>query len=113
MANSIEIDNFHAPELDVYTRLTVAQLLNRFEPKKVCLIAESPKVIERALNAGCRPVTIFVEKSKSEGKILRFFISSYNLFLRFLMLEVAFLQFFPFLFSLHKKSRKQRKQERR
>ena len=51
-----EITDFHAPELDVYARLTEAQLLNRFEPKKGMFIAESPKVIMRALEAGCVPV---------------------------------------------------------
>ena len=59
----IEIRDFHAPELDVYARLTEAQLLNRFEPKKGMLIAESPKVIMRALDGGCRPVSLLVERS--------------------------------------------------
>ena len=59
----IEISDFHAPELDVYARLTEAQLLNRFEPKKGMLIAESPKVIMRALDGGCRPVSLLVERS--------------------------------------------------
>ena len=61
MANIIEITDFQAPELDVYARLSEAQLLNRFEPEKGLFIAESPKVIERALNAGCIPVSILVE----------------------------------------------------
>ena len=59
----IEITDFHAPELDVYARLTEAQLLNRFEPKKGMLIAESPKVIMRALDGGCRPVSLLVERN--------------------------------------------------
>jgi tRNA G18 (ribose-2'-O)-methylase SpoU len=63
MREFIEITDFHAPELDVYTRLTEAQLLNRFEPKKGMFIAESPKVIERALDAGCEPVSFLVERS--------------------------------------------------
>ena len=53
MANIIEITDFSAPELDIYARLTEAQLLNRHEPEKGIFIAESPKVIERALDAGC------------------------------------------------------------
>ena len=61
--NLIEITDFQAPELDVYARLTEAQLLNRFEPKKGMFIAESPKVIQRALDAGCEPVSILVEKN--------------------------------------------------
>ena len=59
----IEITDFTAPELDVYARLTEAQLLNRFEPKKGMFIAESPKVIMRALDAGCEPVSLLVERS--------------------------------------------------
>jgi len=63
MRDFIEITDFHAPELDVYARLTEAQLLNRFEPKKGMFIAESPKVIQRALAAGCRPASLLVERS--------------------------------------------------
>lgn len=59
----IEIKDFSAPELDVYARLTEAQLLNRFEPKKGLFIAESPKVIMRALDAGCEPVSLLVERN--------------------------------------------------
>ena len=62
MINYIEITDFQAPELDVYARLTEAQLLNRFEPKKGMFIAESPKVIMRALDAGCVPVSLLVER---------------------------------------------------
>ena len=61
--NLIEITDFHAPELDVFARLTEAQLLNRFEPAKGMFIAESPKVIMRALDAGCQPVSLLVERS--------------------------------------------------
>ena len=58
-----EIMDFNAAELDVYARLTEAQLLNRFEPKKGMFIAESPKVIMRALDAGCKPVSLLVERN--------------------------------------------------
>ena len=68
MANIIEITDFLAPELDVYARLTEVQLLNREYPEKGLFIAESPKVIERALNAGCVPVSILVEKKHIEGE---------------------------------------------
>ena len=61
MANIIEITDFQAPELDVYARLTEVQLLNREYPEKGLFIAESPKVIQRALDAGYRPVSILVE----------------------------------------------------
>lgn len=66
--NLIEITDFEAPELDVYARLTEAQLLNRFEPKKGLFIAESPKVIERALDAGCVPVSFLAERSHIHGE---------------------------------------------
>ena len=57
-----EITDFSAPELDVYARLTEAQLLNRFEPRKGLFIAESPKVIMRALDAGYEPVSLLAER---------------------------------------------------
>ena len=66
--NLIEISDFQAPELDVYARLTEAQLLNRFEPKKGMFIAESPKVIMRALEAGCVPVSILAERGHIHGE---------------------------------------------
>ena len=68
MPNIIPITDFLAPELDVYARLTEVQLLNRFEPEKGLFIAESPKVIERALNAGCVPVSILVEDKHVHGE---------------------------------------------
>ena len=68
MANIIEITDFEAPELDVYARLTENQLLNRAEPQKGIFIAESPKVIERALDAGYVPISILVEKKHIEGQ---------------------------------------------
>ena len=67
MANVIEITDFSAPELDVYARLTEAQLLNRFEPAKGMFIAESPKVIHRALDAGCQPVSMLMERKDIDG----------------------------------------------
>ena len=57
----IEIQDFLAPELDVYARLTENQLLNREHPEDGLFIAESPKVIERALDGGCVPVSVLVE----------------------------------------------------
>ena len=63
MFELIEITDFSDPRLDVYARLTEAQLLNRFEPKKGMFIAESPKVILRALDAGCVPVSLLVERN--------------------------------------------------
>jgi len=68
MANVIEITDFQAPELDVYARLTEAQLLNRFEPQKGMFIAESPKVIDRALDVGCIPVSCLMQREHIEGQ---------------------------------------------
>ncbi len=67
MANVIEITDFSAPELDVYARLTEAQLLNRFEPARGLFIAESPKVIHRALDSGCEPVSLLMERKDIDG----------------------------------------------
>ena len=63
-----EITDFFAPELDVYARLSEVQLLNREFPEKGMFIAESPKVIERALNAGYEPVSCLMEKRHIEGE---------------------------------------------
>ena len=68
MNNIIEITDFLAPELDVYARLTEVQLLNREFPEKGLFIAESPKVIERALNAGYEPISCLMEKRHIEGE---------------------------------------------
>jgi len=62
MARVFEIDDFNAPELDVYARLTEAQLINRQEPQNAMFIAESPIVIQRALEAGYEPVSMLMEK---------------------------------------------------
>ena len=67
MADIIKITDFNATELDVYARLTEAQLLNRQEPENAMFIAESPKVIERALDAGCVPVSVLSEEKHISG----------------------------------------------
>ena len=59
----IQITDFSAPELDVYARLTEAQLLNRHRLSEGLFIAESPKVIMRALDGGCQPVSLLVEEN--------------------------------------------------
>ena len=68
MPNIIEITDFDAPELDIYARLTENQLLNRHQPEKGLFIAESPKVVERALDAGCTPVSLLLETRHIEGE---------------------------------------------
>lgn len=62
--NMTEITDFDAPELDVYARLTEAQLLNKDHPEDGLFIAESPKVISRALDGGYEPVSVLVEKKQ-------------------------------------------------
>lgn len=66
MANIITITDFYDKALDVYARLTENQLLNRDDPSKGIFIAESPKVIERALDAGCVPLSFLVEDKHVE-----------------------------------------------
>ncbi|MGN1307952.1 MAG: TrmH family RNA methyltransferase [Faecousia sp.] len=68
MPNIIEITDFSDPALDVYARLTEAQLLNREQPAQGLFIAESPKVIERALDAGCVPVSLLMQREHIEGQ---------------------------------------------
>ena len=68
MPNIIEITDFNAPELDVFARLTENQLVNHHEPHKGMFIAESPKVVERALDAGYEPVSLLLEKKHIEGE---------------------------------------------
>ena len=67
MPNIIEITDFHASELDPYARLTQNQLRNRLEPEKGIFIAESPKVIDRALDAGYKPVSLLMERKQITG----------------------------------------------
>lgn len=68
MSNIIEITNFEAPELDIYARLSENQLRHYHEPNGGLFIAESPKVIERALDAGCLPSSILVEQKHIAGQ---------------------------------------------
>ncbi len=66
MINIIEIKDLDAPELQIYYNLNEAQLFHYFEPKPGIFIAESPKVIERALDAGCVPMSFLMEKKHVE-----------------------------------------------
>ncbi len=68
MPNIIEVNDLSLSELDVYARLTEAQLRNRLEPEKGIFIAESPKVINRALNAGYQPISLLMERKHIEGQ---------------------------------------------
>ena len=61
MPSLFPITDFADPALDVYARLTENQLVNREDLSQGLFIAESPKVIERALNAGYVPVSFLME----------------------------------------------------
>ena len=68
MPNIMEISDLTLPALDVFTRLTEAQLRNRLEAEKGVFIAESPKVIARALDAGCEPLSLLMERKHIDGQ---------------------------------------------
>ncbi|MBQ2202311.1 MAG: RNA methyltransferase, partial [Clostridia bacterium] len=67
MINIVHLDSIERAELDVYARLTEAQIRNRLEPEKGIFIAESPKVIRLALDAGFEPVSFLMEEKHIEG----------------------------------------------
>ena len=68
MANIIEINDISAPELEVFTKLTEKQLRHKLEPEKGIFIAESPKVIARALDAGYQPLSLLMERKQITGQ---------------------------------------------
>lgn len=68
MPNIIEITDFASPELDIYARLNETQLLHYYEPEPGIFIAESPRVIERALDTGYVPLSILAERKHITGQ---------------------------------------------
>ncbi|MBQ5754370.1 MAG: RNA methyltransferase, partial [Oscillospiraceae bacterium] len=68
MPNIVEITSLAQPQLDIFARLTEAQLRSRLEPEKGIFIAESPKVIHRALDGGCTPVALLMERRHLDGQ---------------------------------------------
>ena len=68
MANIVEITDFSVPELDIYARLTEGQLRSRQDTEKSLFIAESPKVIQRALDAGYQPISLLTERKHINGQ---------------------------------------------
>lgn len=68
MSNIIELTDFSAPELDIYARLSETQLAHIYEPQNGLFIAESPKVIERALDAGYEPVSLLAQREHVVGQ---------------------------------------------
>ena len=69
MANIIHITDFSDPALDVYVRLTGSQLRNKLEPEKGIFIAESPTVIEVAMQGGCEPISLLTEERLINGAV--------------------------------------------
>lgn len=67
LPNIVEITSILAPELDIYARLTEPQLRNRRDESKGVFIAESPKVIEHALDAGYEPLSMLMERKRIQG----------------------------------------------
>lgn len=67
MPNIIRIDSLEHPGAEVFSSLTEAQLRNRVDPDKGIFIAESPKVIDVALNAGYEPLALLCEEKHIEG----------------------------------------------
>ena len=70
MFKIVEITDINASELEAYNRLSEAQLLHYFEPKEGVFIAESPLVIERALNAGYKPLNLLVDDAKINHELI-------------------------------------------
>ena len=68
MAHIVEITDFQAPELDLFARLTARQLRRRQEAERGIFIAESGKVISLALEAGCRPIALLMERRHLTGQ---------------------------------------------
>lgn len=68
MPNIIEITDLSQPELALFARLTEAQLRSKREPEKGVFIAESPKVIGHALDGGCEPVALLMERKHITGQ---------------------------------------------
>lgn len=71
MAEIIKTDNLDIPELDLFVRLTGPQLRNKLEPDKGIFIAESPTVIEVALNSGCKPISMLTDERLLGGAVER------------------------------------------
>lgn len=69
MDNIIRIDDFSDPRLDIFVRLTGAQLRSKLEPEKGVFIAESPTVIEVALDSGCEPIALLTDERLINGSV--------------------------------------------
>ena len=70
-----KITDLTAPELDLFSRYSESQLFHINEPKPGIFIAESPNVIERALNAGYEPLAVLIEEKQADGLIPKLFFA--------------------------------------
>ena len=68
MVHFVSVPGLEDPALEVYTKLSEVQLKRFYEPDGGLFIAESPKVVQRALDAGCLPVSLLVEERHVEGE---------------------------------------------
>lgn len=68
MTQFLEIKDINGPELSIYARLSEGQLLHYYEPAQGLFIAESPMIIQRALDAGYRPLSMLVEHRLAESQ---------------------------------------------
>ncbi len=69
MDEIIRIEDFSDPRLDIFVRLTGAQLRSKLEPEKGVFIAESPTVIEVALDSGCEPIALLTDERLINGAV--------------------------------------------
>ena len=67
MGSVIEITSLEQPEVQVFSKLTEAQLRNRLNAEQGMFIAESPKVIRVALSAGYEPTALLCERKHISG----------------------------------------------
>ncbi len=71
MINKILIEDINDERVSIFTSYNEAQLYHYFEPNGGVFIAETPNVIERALNRGCEPLAFFVEEKAFETEVVQ------------------------------------------
>ena len=69
MSEIIRIEDFGDPRLDLFVRLTGAQLRSSIESERGVFIAESPTVIEVALDSGCKPIALLTDERLINGSV--------------------------------------------
>lgn len=71
MSEFIKIEDFSDPSLDIFVRLTGAQLRSKIESERGVFIAESPTVIEVALDSGCEPIALLTDEKLINGAVAK------------------------------------------